>query len=175
MSNKEILVVDDDKDTLLRLNKRFKLMGYDVSAASDAVTATGIARNEKPDLIILDIGLPGGDGFLVLERLKSIPSMGHIPVIIFSASEAVDKKEKAFKSGAEIYVQKSGNADELLSAVNKVLGGSTDQTGSEPSREKALLTGSKKKILIVDDDKDTLIRLNRRLQKKGYDVVEVTD
>src|SRR3970040_1831468 len=72
MSKRKILIVEDDKDVLLGLSIRLKASGYSVVSATDAAWATTVARKEKPDLAIVDLGLPGGNGFLVIERLRSI-------------------------------------------------------------------------------------------------------
>jgi len=67
MSGKKILIVDDDKDVLRGMNVRLKANGYDVVFAADGISAISAVRKEDPDVIILDIGLPGGDGFVVME------------------------------------------------------------------------------------------------------------
>jgi CheY-like chemotaxis protein len=70
MSAKKILIVDDDEHLLLGLAAKLKAKGYAVVSAMDGVAAVAVARQESPDLILLDLGLPAGDGFLVLERLR---------------------------------------------------------------------------------------------------------
>ena len=66
MSGKKILIIDDDQPLLLGLSARLKANGYGVVSAMDGISAIAVARKEAPDLIILDLGLPAGDGFLVL-------------------------------------------------------------------------------------------------------------
>lgn len=122
MPDKKILLVDDDKDVLLALNIRLKSRGYQVAVAKDAISAVMNARREKPDLIVMDIGLPGGDGFLVMERLKSLFEFALTPVIVVSAREAQSTKEQALKSGAVAYFQKPINTNQFLLAVDRALG-----------------------------------------------------
>ncbi len=79
MSQKKILVVDDDPDVRLGLQLRLKANHYDVIFAADGVASIAEARKHMPDLIILDLGLPAGDGFSVLERLKVNESLSLDP------------------------------------------------------------------------------------------------
>ena len=76
------MIVDDDAGTRLVLSTRLRAHHYDVVMASDALQAITIVRKESPNFLILDIGLPGGDGFLVVQRLKAIPAFASIPIII---------------------------------------------------------------------------------------------
>jgi DNA-binding response OmpR family regulator len=68
--NKKILIIDDDADVRLGYHVRLKANNYDTFSAADALVALTEARKHQPDLIILDLGLPAGDGFIVMERLK---------------------------------------------------------------------------------------------------------
>jgi DNA-binding response OmpR family regulator len=70
MSNKKILIVDDDPDVRHGMHIRLKANHYDTFFAADALSSVAEARKQEPDLIILDLGLPAGDGFVVMERLK---------------------------------------------------------------------------------------------------------
>jgi two-component system KDP operon response regulator KdpE len=85
MSGNKILIIDDDQPLLLGLTARLKANGYSVVCATDAVSAVAVARKEVPDLVILDLGLPAGDGFLVLERLRGLTDLVATPVIVLSA------------------------------------------------------------------------------------------
>ncbi len=119
---KKILIVDDDPQLLLGLTPRLKANSYSVVTASDAIAALGVARKETPDLIILDLGLPGGDGFLVLERLRNMAELSAIPVIVLSARDPGDNKKRALNSGAVAYFQKPPENHELLTAIRTALG-----------------------------------------------------
>ena len=79
MDNKKILIVDDDPDVRQGMHLRLKANHYDTFFAADAFSGVAEARKHEPDLIILDLGLPAGDGFIVMERLKQIPSLAVIP------------------------------------------------------------------------------------------------
>jgi CheY-like chemotaxis protein len=118
----KILIVEDDQDTRQLLKIRLESAGYETAFAVDAVTAIQTARNEKPDLILLDMGLPGGDGIVVMERLKIFPALAHIPVVVVSAREPTVTGQRALEAGAQAYVQKPIDNEELLGVVRSALG-----------------------------------------------------
>ena len=122
MSNKKILIVDDDPDIRHGMHVRLKANHYDTSFAGDAVSCMTEARKQKPDLIILDLGLPAGDGFVVMERLKEIPALAVIPIIIVSARDIRANQERALKAGATAFLQKPVDDAELLEIIRKILG-----------------------------------------------------
>jgi two-component system KDP operon response regulator KdpE len=124
MSTKKILLVDDDKDLLQGMNVTLRASGYEVINAQDAIAAVSMARHAKPDLIVLDIGLPGGDGFLVMERLDgliSASSISVIPIIVVSAKESGPNRERAIKAGALAFFQKPVDRKEFMAAVRKAV------------------------------------------------------
>ncbi len=121
MSQKKILIVDDDPFLLLGLSRRLRANSYDVDCAGDGMSAIAGAKHDKPDLILLDIGMPGPDGFKVLERLKADKSLTSIPVILLSARDPRSNRERALKGGAMDYLQKPVENIQLLSAVQQAL------------------------------------------------------
>ena len=122
MAKKKILIVDDDQDLRAGLNIRLRANGYDTSFASDALSAVAEARKAAPDLIILDLGLPAGDGFVVLQRLKAIPPLAVIPVIVLSARDREANENRAIVAGALAYLKKPFNDGELLLEIRHALG-----------------------------------------------------
>ena len=122
MSNYKILIVEDDPDVRLGYHVLLKAHHYDTFVAGDALSAITQARTHQPDLIILDLGLPAGDGFVVLERLRSNANMSLIPVIVVSARDVEGNKDRALQAGAKAFVQKPWNDDELLSLINRLVG-----------------------------------------------------
>lgn len=101
-----------------------RLSGYKVVSARDALAAVTMARQEKPDLILLDISLPAGSGIDVMERITSMSPIAMTPIIIVTASDSVETKIRAFENGAVAYFQKPFDFDKLLEAIQKALGGS---------------------------------------------------
>src|ERR1700691_847477 len=106
MNNKKILVVDDDPEVRLGLEVRLTANQYDVISASDGVASIAEARKHVPDLMILDLGLPAGDGFSVLERLRVSGKLSSIPVIVLSGRDRVGNWDRAIKAGAKTFLQK---------------------------------------------------------------------
>jgi DNA-binding response OmpR family regulator len=118
--SKKILIVDDDKDLVLALGIRLKANGYNVVSAADGLSAVSMTRSETPDLVILDLGLPAGDGFSVLERMKGLERA--TPTIVRSARDPNGSKSRALAAGAVAYFQKPPNNHEFLSEVRQALG-----------------------------------------------------
>jgi len=126
MSQKTILIVDDDPDVRLGLHVRLKANNYDVIFAADGMASIAQARKHMPDLIILDLGLPAGDGFSVMERLKANDTLSLIPVIVVSARDVTANMDRALKAGAKAFLQKPVDNAQLLSVIRKVLGEKDD-------------------------------------------------
>jgi two-component system, OmpR family, KDP operon response regulator KdpE len=122
VSGKKILIIDDDPHLLLGLTPRLVASSYSVVTAVDAISAVSVARKEVPDLIILDLGLPGGDGFLVLERIRSLAGLAATPVIVLSARNPVDNRKRSLDAGAVAFFQKPPDIHEFLSAIRQALG-----------------------------------------------------
>ncbi len=121
MARKKILIVDDDPDLSHGLSIRLRANDYDVAVAPDAITAISKVIKEKPNLILLDIGLPGGDGHVVMERLNGKPELAAIPVIVLSARDPVTNRGRALKAGAKAYFMKPVDNQELLAAIDQIL------------------------------------------------------
>ena len=119
---KRILIVEDDADVRLGYHVLLKANQYDTFFAADGVSAVSEARKAQPDLVILDLGLPAGDGFVVLDRFRANTHMAVIPVIVVSARDVRGNKERALKAGAQAFFQKPWNDDELLARIRQLLG-----------------------------------------------------
>jgi DNA-binding response OmpR family regulator len=121
----KVLVIEDNKEHMMAISIKLKAHNYDVVWAGDGVTAMTVATREKPDAILLDLGLPGGDGFVLLQRLRSLGSTIGIPVIVVSAREPMANRPMAIQAGASAFLQKPVKTDELLSALQRALMGGT--------------------------------------------------
>jgi CheY-like chemotaxis protein len=95
---------------------------YDTYFAVDALAAVGEARKHQPDLIILDLGLPAGDGFVVIDRLKTNPNLAMVPVIVVSARDVRGSRDRALAAGAKAFFQKPWKDEELLAAISGLVG-----------------------------------------------------
>jgi len=120
MSNKKILVIEDDADVRLGYNVLLKANHYDTFFAADAMAAVTEARKCLPDVIVLDLGLPAGDGFVVLERLRANMQLQMVPVIVVSGRDLPVNKERVLLLGAKAFVQKPWNDNELLALIGKL-------------------------------------------------------
>ena len=120
---KKILIADDEVDILETLEKRLRSSGYDVIQAVGGKEAFQKAKREKPDLIILDILMPGVDGVQAEQAIKSDPSTKHIPVIFLTS---LRKKEEEKEDGSEIegkvVLAKQFEIQELLIQVRELIG-----------------------------------------------------
>lgn len=117
-----VLLADDDKIQTLMLSSVLRAKGYRVDSAFDATQTFTSAIRTKPDVIVLDIQMPGGTGMLVLERLKASTKTSHIPVIVLSGSTDPDAEVSVRQRGADVYLSKPVDVDELLGTLSRVLG-----------------------------------------------------
>lgn len=121
MNKNKILIVEDDQDMVRAMGVRLRAQGYNLAIARDAISAISMARKENPDLIVLDLGLPAGDGFQVMERLKSFPELMLVPVIVVTARDPKLNEELALQAGAYAFFQKPYEPGELHKAIQNAL------------------------------------------------------
>ncbi len=118
---KKILIVDDERDIVKALMIRLQGAGYEVVTAFDGAQAIFVAHKENPDLILLDIRMPAGNGFSVAEKLKDSKNTLSIPVIFLTGSPERDSEEKAMTLGARFYIKKPYDPEELMDAIKRAL------------------------------------------------------
>jgi CheY-like chemotaxis protein len=114
---KSVLLVDDDNTVQLTIGVRLKAMGYTVYTAKDAAMAVFVARQNSPQVIVLDISMPAGDGFLVAERLKNLVNCAAAPIIFITSSMREEYRERALKLGAVSFINKPFDATQLANAI----------------------------------------------------------
>ena len=146
MSSQKVLIVDDDKDVLRGMSVRLKANGLNVVFAADGISAISMARKEEPEVIILDLGLPAGDGFSVMERLSSLPPVANIPIIVLTARDVSSNKDRALKAGAQAFLQKPVDNDVLLETIRKVIV-DKDSEGKGFTSQKEKISMSSQKVL----------------------------
>ena len=119
---KKILLIDDEKDFCFFIKKNLEDSGgFDVTYTTDPARGIKIAEQESPDLILLDIMMPGTDGFAVLEVLKNNPSTISIPVVMLTAVEDENAKIRACRLSDEDYIEKPVSYVLLKTKINDVL------------------------------------------------------
>ena len=116
---KRILIIEDDRKIAMALALRLKSAGYKAIAAYDALTGVNAAVKNPPDLVLLDIGLPGGDGFTVAEKIQSLVRTP-IPMIFITASKQPGFRQRANELGAAGYFEKPYEAEDLLTAIQDI-------------------------------------------------------
>jgi DNA-binding response OmpR family regulator len=121
MANSKIMIVDDDPDLRQALRLRLRANDYDTVNAVDGYSAIAMAYKESPDLIILDLGLPAGDGFVVLDRLQKDDKLSAIPVIVLTARDPQGSERRALRAGATAFFQKPADNAELLDMIRATL------------------------------------------------------
>ena len=120
-SREKIMIVDDEMATLLPLKRSLEAKGYIVIEAYDGYQAIEKSKTEMPELIVLDLMLPGIDGFEVCAQLKKDEITGKIPVIMLTAKDEVRDKVEGLEMGADDYVTKPFNLNELKARIKNVL------------------------------------------------------
>lgn len=118
MSDKTILVIEDDEDQLKALSIRLRINDYKVTFARDAATALTTVRQVKPDMILLDLGLPGGDGFLIMDRLEK-QKLNDVPVIVVTGRDPMNNEMRSLSSGAYAFLQKPVDNEVLLATIEQ--------------------------------------------------------
>jgi DNA-binding response OmpR family regulator len=114
---KRILIVDDEPDVLKLAEIRLRKWGYEIITASDGEKGLELIRNEKPDLLLLDLRLPNMNGVEVCRQVKNDRELKHIPVILFTATEDMAVAGMAKENGADDYLVKPYEPGELLEKV----------------------------------------------------------
>ena len=121
MNRAKIMVVDDDPDLRQALSLRLQANNFDTVNVGDGYSAIAMAQQEQPHLIILDLGLPAGDGFVVLKNLQQYPALSIIPVIVLTARDPDSTEKRTLESGAVAFFQKPADNGELLEAIRASL------------------------------------------------------
>jgi CheY-like chemotaxis protein len=114
-----VLIADDDRVTVQLLSSVLKVNGYDVRAAYDSLQAVSLAMREPPDAIILDIAMPAGGGWSVLQRLKASSKTRAIPVVVLTALTDPSLPEHAKRLGADAFLTKPVDPGQLRTALDR--------------------------------------------------------
>ena len=121
MEKKKILIIEDEQDVVRLLAARLTHSGFETVIAADGVQGVQFTHKEKPDLIILDLMLPAGDGLSVLENLRLSAYSRYIPVVILTGVKDEEYKNKVIQKGVEAYFEKPYNPDELINLIKDIL------------------------------------------------------
>jgi len=116
-----LLIVEDNQMNRDMLCRRLTRRGYEVLVACDGMEGIGAARNQRPDLILMDLSLPGMDGWTATRILKSDSSTRHIPVVALTAHAMPADREKALSAGCDAFDTKPVEIGRLIEIMNRLL------------------------------------------------------
>lgn len=122
MSGKTILYIEDNPGNRMLIRRILEAEGYHVVEAADGYEGLDLAPKIKPDLILMDINLPGIDGYELTGRLKKIEALAHVPVIAMTANVMRGDREKTLAAGCDGYIQKPVDVDQLPLEIARFLG-----------------------------------------------------
>jgi len=137
----KILVVDDDDDTVRMVKLMLEKQGFSVVTATDGDKALSISQIEQPDLVLMDIMMPDIDGYEVTRKLRDEPSTSQIPVIMFTAKTQLEDKLLAFDVGADDFISKPSQPQELFAHIKTVLARSSRKLPVAHNQKSANLIG----------------------------------
>jgi len=121
MPGQKVLVVDDSWTELTLIVTPLRNSGYDVVTAIDGDEAMEKVFNERPQCIVLDVVLPKQNGFQLCRKLKSLDASRHIPIILLTSKNTPLDKSWGMRQGADLYLTKPFNTDELLAGVRSLI------------------------------------------------------
>jgi CheY-like chemotaxis protein len=122
MADRKVLIVDDEKMVHTVFKTALEKHGFRVHSAFDTVQAPMMARQVKPDLIVLDITMPGGGGYEAFKRLQMMSGTATIPILVYTSSPTADVSQRIPASPTVALLQKPASPEALLEHVRKLLG-----------------------------------------------------
>lgn len=152
-----VLIVDDDKQIVRVVRAYLEREGFDVQYAYDGETALHIIRRERPDLVVLDLLLPGRDGWEITRIMRSDEALASIPIIMLTARVDDTDKIVGLELGADDYVTKPFNPREVVARVRAVL----RRVGAAPSRRPSVL---QVRDLVMDVDRYEVTRAGQPIE-----------
>jgi diguanylate cyclase (GGDEF)-like protein len=172
--SRSILVIDDDSATAELARSWFTDQPWEVLDAPDGANGLELAAAHRPNIILLDLAMPGMDGLTVARRLKEAPETRGIPVILLTACRDVNAKVEAFSAGADDYITKPFDVEELDARIRSMLRKSEMLVGLESTVRDLSTTNEELEQLLVLDDKTGLFNF-REFQRKLHEEWERAD
>ena len=121
LMNSKILVVEDDPGALRLISYTLQAEGYEVITATNGLQGLRKAQNDKPDLVVLDVMLPGIDGFEICHRLRADPGTARLPIMMLSAKARETDKATGLNVGADDYLTKPADPSDIVSHIKALL------------------------------------------------------
>lgn len=116
-----VLVIDDEAEITEIVETFLTEAGYTVTVENSPANAVDKAREFKPDIILLDIMMPGTDGYEVCKQIKEIPELGSVPIVFLTGKDRADDMGRSFKVGGDMFIKKPFSCERLLEIVNIVV------------------------------------------------------
>jgi DNA-binding response OmpR family regulator len=174
---RKILIIEDDRKLTLALCVRLKANGYGTWIAEDGITGLKTALREKPDLILLDLTLPAGNGLELAKELRRHQETRRTPIILATASTESNLRDAALDLGAAGLIRKPYDAETLLMVVQSALGdaslGTLRALAARATPSTAALR--RKTVLVVEDDHRLAQAITLRLKAAGFETVTAGD
>jgi diguanylate cyclase (GGDEF)-like protein len=167
--SQRILVIDDDQGTSQVVRSWFNNEPYEVLDAPNGEQGLDLARSRRPDLILLDLRMPGIDGLVVAGELKKDPGTQAIPILMLTACRDVDTKVKAFSAGADDYITKPFEVEEVEARIRSMLKKRLLLVGMESTIQELTDTNQELEQLLMVDEKTGLYNFRefrRRLREE---------
>lgn len=122
-AKRKVLIADDEPNIVTALEFLLRRAGYDVCTANDGAQALAMIDSYQPDLLLVDIMMPGTSGYEVCQRVRARPELGAMKIVIVSAKGRDAEVSKGLSLGADLYVSKPFSTQALIDSINTLLGG----------------------------------------------------
>jgi len=165
MANTKILYVEDDPASEILVRRILTSEGFEVIHAADGLSAIEMARNEHPDLILMDINISGLDGYEVTTRLRSIEELENTPIVAVTAATLRGDRERALIAGCSGYISKPIDVDRFPDQVRSFLAGTTEEIESVEQKAEYLVEYSQRLVDRLEAKIRELEKSNAELQK----------
>jgi DNA-binding response OmpR family regulator len=172
---KTVLIIEDDPKVAAALRVRFEGAGYAAAWSGDALTGWARAVETRPDLVLLDVALPAGDGLQLARKLRETPELSRTPFIFITGDSEPGLRGQAMALNAAGFFEKPYDAEELLAVAQYALGDTVCFRRPAATAEEPPAVAREKRILIIEDDERIASALAIRLRGAGYQVATAPD
>jgi DNA-binding response OmpR family regulator len=165
-----ILLVEDDDNVALTVERCLRRENYKVTMASSGVQALQLAHRRTPDLVLLDVIMPGMDGFSVCREMRKDPSLEKVPIIFLTARTRDDDRIQGFLAGGDDYVNKPFNLDELILRVRAILRRTQDFRNTFGENGESAQGKNRNEGFVIDPEKPTIEIKDYVLNMKSFEL-----
>jgi putative nucleotidyltransferase with HDIG domain len=169
---RQILYIEDNFENKLLVRRLLENAGYQVLEAEDGISGVRVAIENKPDLIIMDINIPGMDGYEATTKIKAMEALANIPIVALTANVMKGDRERSLVAGCDGYMQKPINPDTFVETIEQYLQGQKDEVADTDQRHYLRMYSQK----LVDRLEEKILELeqkNRELEGKSREMEEV--